>query len=93
VKITLPPKDKNLIEFRKDTCQVVMVKKQDRLIISGPCEIIFTDMTVDASLDYETRIILSMPRSNKMIKIQPKGIGGQVEQPGIKEQNKGYDID
>lgn len=67
---------------------MVVVRKQDRIIISGPCEILFTDMQVGPSLDFEAKIVLSMPRSNKMVKIQPKGVGDQIEQTGIKEQNK-----
>ncbi len=89
MKITPPAiKPEKLIEFKKENCQVVEIKKQDRLLISGPCEIIFSEFQVDPSLDYKVKIILSMPRDNKMVKIQPRGVGDQIEQQGIKEQNK-----
>lgn len=61
------------IEFKKDSVQPMHLKKSDRIIISGPCEILITDFKVSGSMDNIVEISISQPRENKVIKIQPNG--------------------
>jgi hypothetical protein len=67
------------IEVNKEVTQPMNLKKRDRLIISGPCEIEIYDVTISPSLDYEIRAIMSMPRSNQFIKLKPIGLQSQQE--------------
>ena len=81
MKIT-PPKlrDETRIDFVKETCQMVVVKKQDRLIISGPCEILFTDMQVGPSLDFEAKMFYQCHALNDDLFVSPSAFTAAQEQ-------------
>ena len=67
-------KKSRIIEFKKDSVLPMHLKKSDRIIISGPCEILITDFKTSGSFDNVVEISISQPKENKVIKIQPKVI-------------------
>lgn len=67
-------KKDRVIDFKKDSVMPMHLKKSDRLLISGPCEILITDFKTSSSLDHVVEISISQPRENKVIKLQPKRI-------------------
>lgn len=72
-------KDKQRIEFKKESFASYNIKQMDRLIISGPCEIEFTTIRVANSLDYEVKIAFSMPSATQVVKIKPETMGEMLE--------------
>lgn len=74
------------INIKKDSIQTFNMKKQDRLLIDGPCEIEITEISISGSLDYQIKTILSTPYGTKTIKLGPgtKTPGSQLND---KEKN------
>lgn len=80
---------KKRIEFSKDVTQPISLKKKDRLIVSGPVELEIYEVTVAGSLDYEIKAVLSMPRTNEVVKIKPHHLQSNAEIPLVyKETNQ-----
>lgn len=63
--------ERKRIEFKKDSCMTTRLRKQDRVLLSGPSEIEVTNITVSPGLDYEVTLIISTPLSTEMVKLGP----------------------
>lgn len=57
------------IEFKKDSVKPLILRKFDRLLVSGPCEISIDAIKTDVSLDYIIQVTLSMPNTTETIKL------------------------
>jgi hypothetical protein len=82
----MEPKKK--IEFNRDVTQPIVIKKRDRLIISGPCEIDFYEVTSTSSLDFEIKATLSMPRENQVVKLKPTNLLSYQESGIVYQETK-----
>ena len=59
------------IDVKKDSVSPIVVKKNDRLLISGPCELEFYEVKEGRGLDFEVHLVLSMARDQRFVKIKP----------------------
>jgi hypothetical protein len=64
-------KNRPEIKFNKESCLTSCLKKGDRMLFDGPVEILIDELTVSGSLDYQVKLVISMPKSTNTIKLGP----------------------
>lgn len=72
------------IHFNRDSFQTFQMKKGDKILVNGHCEIQFEDIQVSGSLDYQVKVLSCSPNTTKVVKIVPNHlyVGGISEQKG-----------